>query len=166
MRLTPRLIGFFTLASALSLASPEIHAAEKLSDILREHNWDGIIGKWGDAETGGKSFTVSYVWKIEDRLIETTTEYEDRESVALMGVNANSGEVFHMGADSDGGSSLGKWEVDDQGDAILGLVFTGGDGEQGAMSIRHRRVDDDTIVVTIELPEPITIRLIRLTTDE
>lgn len=166
MRLTTVIIGCVIFTSAFSPAAREVNAAEKLSDILREHDWDGIVGTWGDAETGGESFSVSYVWKIEDRVIEVTTKYEDRESVALMGVNAMSGEVFHMGADSGGGSSLGKWEVDDNGDAILGLLFTGGNGEQGAMSIRHHRVDDNTLVVTIELPEPITVRLIRATPDE
>ncbi len=79
-----------------------------------------------------------------------------------MGVNGKSGEVFHMGVDSKGTSSLGKWEVDDDGDAILGIVFTAEYGQEGALRIRHHLEDKNTVIVTVELPEPIKIKLIRL----
>ena len=58
-----------------------------------------------------------------------------------------------MSADSDGSSSFGKWVVDDKnGDAVLGIGYTSGDGLEGGLSIRHHLEDKDTMIVTIELP--------------
>ncbi|GAA5510330.1 hypothetical protein [Novipirellula caenicola] len=151
-----------TLLATLLLSASPLFAADKLSDILRKHQWEGMIGTWVDAETNGETSTATYAWKIKDRVIEITTKGNEMETVALMGVNAKTHEVFHMGADSTGGSSLGKWEVDKNGDAVLGLLFTGADGEQGGLSIRHHREDEDTIIVTIELPEPMQYKMIRV----
>ena len=39
-------------------------------------------------------------------------------------------------------------------------------GEQGTLSIRHHWDDEDTLIVTIELPEPIKIKMIRGNTAE
>ena len=152
---------FTSVLVVLLFVSSQAPAAEKLSDILREHNWDGIIGTWVDADTNGKAYTASYVWRIKDRVIEVATKDKEMTTIGLMGVNAKTGEVFYMGADSTGGSSLGKWEVADNGDAVLGLVFTGGDGEQGTVGVRYQQQNTDTVIMTIELPEPIKIKLIR-----
>jgi len=149
------------LLVTILLSTSPLTAAEKLSDILRNLQWDGIIGTWVDAETNGQVAKVTYSWKIKDRVIEVTSKGNELETVALMGVNAKNGEVFHLGADSAGGSSLGKWELADNGDAVLELLFTGGDGEQGVMTIRHHREDKDTIIVTFELPDPIKFKMIR-----
>ena len=129
MKLITIRIACLTLTCLLALSTTEVRAAEKLSDILREHKWDAVIGTWVDAETKGKGMTTTYAWKIEDRTVEITTKYGAesgvRETVALMAVNAKTGQVVHMGADSDGGTSLGEWKVEDNGDAVLGIVFTG-----------------------------------------
>ena len=143
-------------------ANSHSFAAEELSDILQRSNWNDIIGTWIDSGTKGEELKVTYSWKIENRVIEITTQDKEKESVGLMGVNAKNGEVFHMGADSTGGSSLGKWEVDHNGDAILGLLFTSGDGVPGALRIRHHRIDTDTIKVILELPEPIAFEIVRV----
>jgi hypothetical protein len=136
-------------------------AAETLKDKLGESGWDGIIGTWVDADTQGNSAKVSYAWKIEDRVIEVTSKMGEKESVALMGVNGKTGEVFHMGADSDGTSSLGKWEVEDSGDAVLGVLYTTADGQEGGMSIRFQKEGKDAVTMTIELPQPIRVNLVR-----
>lgn len=153
---------FAVIMFSLSLAPAQVAAAEKLSDILREYSWEGILGTWVDADTKGKTYTVNYKWKIKDRVIEVTTKGREMTTVGLMGVNAKTGEVFHMGADSTGGSSLGKWEIANNGDAVLGLLFTGADGEQGALSIRHRMEGQDTLIATVELPQPMTFKLTRV----
>lgn len=85
----------------------------------------------------------------------------EQRSVALMGVNGKTGEVFHMGADSDGTSSLGKWEVDESGDAVLGILYTTADGQEGALNIRFHKEEMDAVTMTIELPQPIRVKLIR-----
>ena len=136
-------------------------AADTLKDKLRESGWDGIIGTWVDADTQGTSAKVSYAWKIEERVIEVTSKMAERTTVALMGVNGKTGEVFHMGADSDGTSSLGKWEVEDSGDAVLGILYTTVDGQEGGMSIRFHKQGKDAVTMTIELPQPIRVKLVR-----
>ena len=159
----PKFAAYSTaILCGVALAPVQTSAAEKLSDILQRHGWEEIVGKWVDAETKGNVYTVNYSWKIKDRVIEVATKGREMTTVGLMGVNAKTGEVFHMGADSTGGSSLGQWDIDDNGDAILGLLFTGADGEQGALSIRHRLEGKDTLIATVELPEPITLKLTRV----
>ena len=66
-----------------------------------------------------------------------------------------------MGADSGGTSSLGKWEVEESGDAVLGILYTTADGQEGAMSIRFHKEGKDAVSMTIELPQPIRVKLIR-----
>lgn len=150
------------IVTLLFLGAENSLAAEKLSDILRKSKWDGVIGTWVDTDTQGNRSKVTYAWKIRDRVIEITTKEESRESVALVGVNAKSGEIVHMGADSNGASFLGKWELKDNGDAVLGLAFTDGDGRPGALSIRHRLEGSDAMNVTLELPQPLSFRMNRL----
>jgi len=149
------------IATVLLLAGSQVSAAEKLSNILRKAKWDGIIGTWVDPATKN---TTTFAWKIEDRVIEVTSKEKTKQTVALMGVNAKTGEVFHMGANSDGTSVLGKWELEDE-DAVLGLLYTTGDGQEGALSIRYHRENADTLTVIVELPgvpDPIAkSRLIR-----
>ena len=147
--------------AVVTVAAPTAQAAEKLSDVLCEAKWDGIVGTWVDADTKGEAYKVTCAWKIEDRVIEVSTKYSGRETVALMGVNGKTGDVYHMGADSDGTSSLGKWDVEENGDAVLGIVYTSGNGQEGALSIRHHQEGKDVVIVTIELPEPIKFKLIR-----
>jgi len=73
---------------------------------------------------------------------------------------------FTWGADSDGASSIGKWELEEIGDAVLGVAFTSGDGQVGALRIRHHLEDEDTMIGTIELPQPIKFKMIRATPKE
>ncbi len=145
----------------LCLLTANTMAAEKLSDLLHQSKWEGIIGTWVDANSMGSAVKTTYAWKIEDRVIEVTTKQKDKEDVGLIGVNAKTDEVFFMGASSDGTSSLGKWEIDGNGDAVLGVLFTTGEGEQGGLSIRHHLEDKDTMTVTIELPDPIEFKMVR-----
>lgn len=164
----PRLILIaLCVAIILLLHSSPAHAADKLSDVLKEVGWDGIIGTWVDADTNGETVKVAYAWKLTDRVIEVTTQYSTeqgrQESVAFMAVNAKNGKVVHLGADSDGGTSLGEWNVDDIGDAILSLIFTSGDGQEGTLNVRHHMEDEDTMIVTIELSQPIDLKMVRAT---
>ena len=146
---------------AVSLCTSQATAAETLMDKLKEAGWDGVIGTWVDEATGGKGYTITYAWKIQDRVIEVATKSPDNETVALMGVNAKNGQVFHMGADKQGASSLGEWKVDADGSAVLTLVFTGGDGAQGTLQMRHKMVGKDKMEITIQLAQPLRFTLVR-----
>lgn len=58
--------GCIALAGVLTVAAPTANAAEKLSDILREAKWDGIVGTWVDTsrtlhrETAKRRSSYSY----------------------------------------------------------------------------------------------------------
>ena len=149
------------IVASIVFAASHVSASEKLSDILVKAKWDGIIGTWVDADSKGAALKTTYAWKIEDQVIEVTQYQGQKKDVGLMGVNGKTGEVFYMGASSDGTSSLGKWKVDDNGDAVLGFGFTTGDGHEGVLSIRHHLADNDTMIVTIQLDQPIKFKMIR-----
>ena len=136
-------------------------ADRTLGEILRRSRWDRIIGTWVDVDTRGAVLETTYAWKIEGKVIEVTNKEPGKDSVALMGVNAKTGAVFQIGADSQGASYLGSWEFEQDGDAALGFLFTGGDGQEGALSVRQHFEDDDTLIVTLELPRPIAIKMTR-----
>lgn len=144
-----------------SLSTSSASAAETLKETLREAGWDTIIGTWVDADTNGSNVKMTYAWKFEDQLIELTSKMRERQSVALMGVNGKTGEVFHMGADSGGTSSLGKWEIDDSGDALLKVVYTTAEGQQGDLSIRFHKEGEDEVTMSIESPQQFSLKLIR-----
>ena len=134
---------------------------QTLGDILRQSKWDRLIGTWVDADTKGAGLKSTYAWKIKDRVIESISKEAQNESVALIAVNAESGEVFHIGADRNGTSFLGKWELSKDGDAVLEVAFTSGTGDKGSIKIRYHFANDDSLVLTVELPQPITIKMIR-----
>lgn len=150
-------------SSCLLLFSPgNAEGNENLADILRKTKWDGIVGTWVDENTNGKSLSSTFSWKIKNRVLENTSRQgKEKEDVSLIGVNAKTGQIFNMGAGSDGGSSLGEWKFSASVEASLGTLYTAGTGQEGALSIRYRLVDQDTLEMTIELPQPITYRLIR-----
>lgn len=156
-----RSIILFLVVIAATLCSSQATAAETLKEKLKEAGWDGVIGTWVDEATGGKRYTSTYVWKIQDRVIEITTKSPDNETVALMGVNAKTGQVFHMGADKQGASSIGEWKIDADGSAVLHLLFTGGDGAEGVLQMRHMLVGKDKMEVTVQLARPLRYTLVR-----
>ena len=151
------------VCASLCIIMPSFASAnENLKDMLRKSKWDGIIGTWVDRASNGDAFETTYAWKIKDRVIEVVTKEAGKESVALIGVNAKTNEVFQMGAASDGSSSLGNWKFKDDGTAVLGMVFTAGDGSEGALEIRLHLDDKDAMTITIVLPQPIEIEMVRV----
>ena len=139
-----------------------ITAAETLGDILRESNWDRIIGTWVDADTrGGKSITT-YAWKFKDEtVLEARTKHGEKETVALIGVKGKTGEVYYMGMDNNGTHSLGKWKFEKTG-AVLEIAFAMAESTEEGLRVLYDLEDDDTMIVTIDLPEPIIFKRIRL----
>ncbi|HCN09636.1 MAG TPA: hypothetical protein DIT01_17050 [Lentisphaeria bacterium] len=140
-------------------------AAENLGDVLRESGWDRIIGTWVDAETKGSRNKTTYAWRFKDRVIEITSWDSwdgEKESVSLIGLNPRTGDVFNLSADSQGASSLGRWTVGKDGEAILDLMFVSGEGQEGILRIRQAFKDNDTLIVTIDLPEPIVFEMVRV----
>ncbi|TWT39885.1 hypothetical protein KOR42_50910 [Thalassoglobus neptunius] len=133
-----------------------------LSDILNRNGWDRLLGVWGDPDTGGEKLKMIYSWKIEGRVIETRSFEPKKQSVGLMAVNGQSGDVFDVSADATGSSTLGTWKFESDGNAVLQVVYATGEGQQGTLNIHYQLVDDDTLHLTFEFPEPFHIKLIRM----
>ena len=150
------------LAGAMLLVwfGAPVVSAESLGEMLRGAGWDRILGVWVDQETNGQKIRLTYAWKYEDKVLELSAKTSDNEATALIGVNGKTGEVYQVGADSKGTGSLGKWSAVD-GDAILDLGFVTEGGNEGRLKIRHHMQDANTLVITIEKEEPITITLVR-----
>jgi YVTN family beta-propeller protein len=135
--------------------------SRKLGDILRRSKWDRLIGTWVDADTMGSALKTTYAWKLRDRTIEVTNAEGQKKSIALMAVNAKTGEVFQIGADNQGATFLGRWKLEEKGDAVFEAGYTSGDGQEGTLNVRLHLEDNNTLILTVQLPQPITIRMIR-----
>ncbi|MEM7386928.1 MAG: hypothetical protein AAF514_18470 [Verrucomicrobiota bacterium] len=153
-------VAFFTMTTV------SLPAAENLADRLRKTGLDRLLGTWVDAETKGKKLTTTYTWRFKDKVIENTTTIEGRKDVALIGLNARTGEMFQMTADDQGGSSLGSWKGNPDRSATLGVLFTTGDGQQGAISIDFRFENNDTLIMTLPAEKPVVFRLVRSSEDK
>ena len=153
------------LAAVLTLGSTSAFASDNLGNVLRESGWDRIIGTWVDAKTRGAKSRSTYSWRFKNQVIETTSQDGHKKSFSLMGHNPKKGEVFHVSVDDQGGSSIGRWTFEED-EATLGLLFITGTGDEGALKIRLRFEGDDAMIVIVDLPEPIVIKMIRVEKDK
>jgi hypothetical protein len=160
MKLTGLLIWLAAVSVSMIAAGSSYSAEKNLGEILRESQCDRIIGTWADEETNGKSVKISHIWRFEDRVLEVASELKDLKTVALMGRNAQTGEVFHLGADNKGGSSIGNWRFEND-EATLEVSFVTGEGQEGGVIIRYRLKDENTMIVSIEAEELVTFTMIR-----
>jgi hypothetical protein len=135
---------------------------ETLGEILKRTEWEALLGDWVDEGSNGKGLKFSVQWRLKNRVLESQSVSPDQESLSMIGVNAADGKVFQVGADDQGGSHLGSWEFRKQGPAILTMGYTSGDGNQGELTLRYQLVEQDRLVLTIQLPNPITVRLKRV----
>ena len=141
---------------------PAEENSKVLSEILHRSGWDRLLGTWVDEESKGQGMKLTYRWKIEDRVIENISNSFNTQSTGLMAVNGESGDVFQIEADAKGSSSLGSWKFEKDGDATLQVGYTTGEGEQGSLNMRYHAIDDDSLILTIELPQPIRVKLVRV----
>lgn len=98
---------------------------------------------------------------MPERVIEVVNTGGDNPSTSIMAVNAADGTVFQVGGDSRGATFAGGWTVGDDGAATAKLSITGGDGNRFHLDIRHELTGPDTMRLTIQLPQPIVIELVR-----
>ena len=71
-----------------------------LSEVLERADWNRLVGTWVDEGSKGEGLKMSVTWKIKDRVLESESIDSGRTSVSLISVNAQNGDVFHVGADS------------------------------------------------------------------
>ena len=148
-------------AKAPEREAKDDETAKTLGDVLKQTKWDRLVGEWVDEASGGQGYVFKVRWKLEGRVLETQSFSSDQKTVSLIAMNASDGTVFQVGADDKGGSHFGGWDFRRDRAATLSLGYTGGDGNQGELSIRYVLESPDTMLMTIQLPDPIDIRLKR-----
>lgn len=151
------------LTVVLALGSIPAVAADNLGNVLHEFGWDRIIGTWVDAETKGERSKVTHAWRFKDKVIETTIEepQKTKKWVSLMGRNPKTGDVFHISVDNKGGSSIGRWTFN-KDEAILDIGFVTAEKQEGLLRFRYKFIDDNTMRVSVVLPEPIIFKMVRV----
>jgi len=133
----------------------------RLVDILERRGWDRLVGTWVDEPRNGAGRTQTIRWKIPDRVLEIVNREPENESVALLTVDASTGQVQHAGGNARGDQFRGQWDFTGPERAVLTLQFVSGQGQKGTLTIHHRLVAEDLLEIQLELPRPITIQLKR-----
>lgn len=129
--------------------------AQDLGQVLNETEWDKMLGTWIDAETKGEITTVTYSWKIKNKVLEIyNREKNDKETVSLVSLIPDKDEIIHFGCDNLGNAIFAKWEFEKE-EAVIVL-------EEIDLRIRHRFLDKNTMIVTVETDEPINLKLHRV----
>ena len=137
----------------------------RLVDILARTRWDKLLGTWRDEASDGAGLTQVIGWKIPDRVLEITSRERDNESVALVTVDASSGEVVHAGGNARGDLLQGKWDLSSPEDAVLTLQVTGGTGQKlNNLVIHHRWLEEGRLEIVLDLPQPIRVKMKRSST--
>jgi len=151
------------LATVLLIGNAPVSAEDNLGTILRESGWDRMIGTWVDAQTNGKMHKSVTAWRFKDHVLESLNEdlKQGKKELSLMIYSPKRAEVFHTSGDDKGGSTIGKWTFT-KDEAILDLGFVTPEKQEGLLQLRYKFIDDDTMAVTIVLPEPIEIKMIRV----
>ena len=151
------------LAAVLTIGSASAMAAEDLGSIIRENGWARMVGTWVDAETNGKKLKSVTTWRFKDHVVETVTHdfLQGKDETSLMIYSPKTGEVFIVSADDKGGSASGRWTFN-KDEAVLDLGFVTPEKQEGLLQFRYKFADDDTMIATVVLPEPIVIKMIRV----
>ena len=135
------------LASLTTLATSTVTAAEKLSDILRESKWDGIIGTWVDAKTKGKANRTTFEWKVKDRIIALSSREGDKETASLIMVSHDKG-IRQIGGDNKGSTMYGRWDFKEK-TALVDLTVEVGENKELPIKLEYRLEDKDTMTMSV-----------------
>jgi YVTN family beta-propeller protein len=155
----------FIMTSSVTVPDAEVEgddSVRSLGDILKRSEWEGFVGEWVDEGSDGEGLKFSVRWKFKNRVLETQSVSRDQKTVSLIALDAANGDVYQVGADDQGGSHLGKWEFKKKGPATLSVGYTSGDGSQGELSFRYELVGPARMVMTLQLPEPVLVRMKRV----
>lgn len=152
---------YMSMLTVFIVGSFSVNAADNLGNVLYESGWIDIIGTWVDEATMGAKMKVTYTWRFKNQVMEIDTEEGHKKNISFMGYNTKKREVFHFSFDNYGGSSIGRW-IFKHNEAILRLMFITGTGDEGILEIQHRIEDEEKLVVSVNLPDPIIFTMIRV----
>lgn len=136
------------------------HHSKVLGDMLRESGWDRLMGTWVDKETNGQRAKLTYAWAVPERVIELRVS-GDNPSVALIGIDAMDGDIFHVGGDSQGNTFRGTYSARDDGAAVLSLELHTASGDQVPLKLEQELAGDDAFRLTVDLPDRVVMDFIR-----
>lgn len=167
MQFASQLMTLCFACATIAFDSDSATAAENLGDIVRKSGWDRIIGTWVDEETKGEEIRTTYAWRLGDHVIEAVTHEGEKETITLMALARDSGDVFHVGLDNEGGSSRGGWTFEGE-TAVVQLEYVTGAGRQASLRIEFEFTDNakDSMKLTLGSPDPITIMMVRVKEEE
>ena len=151
----------FHVTDKKSLEDPK---KRSLVGTIRHSGVQRLIGTWVDRDSKGDALKITYDWKVKDRIIEHTSVDSQNESHALIGVNRANGLVYHVGGDRNGASFTGNWEADTNGDSLLKLNIESENGGKHSLTVRYHFNNQDQLTLTVELPEPIVVPMVRAKT--
>ena len=135
-----------TLASLVALAATS--TAQSLGDTIREAGHEAIIGTWVDEASGGQAVKVVYGWTVKDHAITSTVTTGERTSIAMIGIDPDSGDILHTGYDNRGGMISGRWDGDETS-AILEATHIDTEKNERSFVVTHTFIDENKIKVNM-----------------
>jgi hypothetical protein len=122
--------------------------AENLAEILESGGLGTLIGTWVDQDTNGQALSLTYTWRIKDRVLGLSIKMPGDSSEALIAVDPESGEVMHVSADENGGVGMGQW-AEENGVAMLTLKTVDSDKKEETVKVSHQ-IENDKLNVGLK----------------
>ena len=150
----------FTVAAPNDAPMPDDPAdadpPETLGELLKETGFDRLLGTWVDRDTDGNGYRTTFVWKVDDHVLEQTSEQPGKRTAALLSLRGGTREVGAFTADSTGVSTLGALTFEggksEENEAVHRLGLRDGDGNEGGLVIRYEFETDDRLTFRLFVP--------------
>ncbi len=139
---------FALVLSSMVLLSGTSSRAENLAEILESGGLGTLIGTWVDQDTNGQALSLTYTWRIKDRVLGLSIKMSGDSSEALIAVDPESGEVMHVSADENGGVGMGQW-AEENGVAMLTLKTVDSDEKKETVKVSHQ-IENDKLNVGLK----------------
>ena len=139
---------FALVLSAMFLISGASSRAENLAEILESAGLGTLIGTWVDQDTNGQAISLTYTWRIEDRVLGLSIKVPGDNSEGLIAVDPESGEVMHVSADENGGVGMGQW-AEENGVATLTLKTVDSDKKEETVKVSHQ-IENGKLIVGLK----------------
>jgi len=150
----------FTVADAQD-GGTELQDDGSLRTALQLSGLEPLVGTWVDEETHGTALTLQFTWKIEGRILESSTRDSNGQSVALITRTPDGRAIEQYGGDQGGRVFSGVWDSAEQGQARLTLDIHEQGKPRSRLAIRYDLTDENHLNMTVEFPKPLKVSLLR-----
>ena len=131
--------------SSMFLLSGTSSRADNLAEILESGGLGTLIGTWVDQDTNGRALSLTYTWRINDRVLGLSIKTPGDDSESLIALDPESGEVMHVSADENGGVGMGQW-AEENGVATLTLKTVDSDKTEETVKVTHQ-IENGKLIV-------------------